>query len=393
MKNRDNVLQSLHPAVHRMRGFSLVELLVAMAIALLGSLVIMQVFVNSEAGRRATGSLADSQTNALLGLFAIERDLQQAGLGFTSTRSLGCRVRSSGSFNNKPLMPVAIVPAGAGAGAASNPWGIPPGDADSDIILVAYGNANVMVEGSKFTGTTTASPFRLYSVLGLAVGDYMLMAQAETDCTLGRLTNVNNGDSSVTLDYSAGIAYSMDAAYGFNLGRAPRIVAYAVRNGSLTVCDFLVSDCSNGGQTADPNVWVPVASDVVAIVAQYGWDTSASPDMVTDALCKTRLTSGGACPPVDSGEPAAGNSSLTQSQRACDWSRVPSVRLALVTRSGQYEKEEVSPATIRLWPDAAGTPTTTGPIYTPPDRHYRYRVAYTTVALRNVIWMGAQSAC
>ena len=64
------------------------------------------------------------------------------------------------------------------------------------------------------------------------------------------------------------------------------------------------------------------------------------------------------------------------------------MRVAIVARSGLYEKEEVSPATIRLWEDSATPPTTTGPVWTltADERHYRYKVFQTVVPLRNMIW-------
>ena len=64
---------------------------------------------------------------------------------------------------------------------------------------------------------------------------------------------------------------------------------------------------------------------------------------------------------------------------------VLAVRLAMVARSGQFEKEEVSPATLTLWP--GGTVADGGALELDADaRHYRYKVYQTTVPLRNVIW-------
>jgi type IV pilus assembly protein PilW len=378
------------PNNQRPGGFSLVELLVGMAIAVFASIVIMQVLTNTEAGRRAAGGISDSQTNGMIGLFSIERDLQQSGLGISSLAALGCRIRSSGSLNGKLLSTAMIVPAGAAANAAENPWGIPPGDDGSDMIVITYGSPTSASEGSLLTTTTSASPYRLESVLGYQNGEYMLVAQQDTECTLGQVTATNPTDSSMTLDYSAGVTYQQQSATAFGLGRDPRIVVYAVRNGRLTVCNFLDNNCSDAGSTGDDNVWVPVASDVVALVAQYGWDTTGTPDKAADVYCKSRLTpTDAACPAGDDGSPAPGNAGLTALQRACDWTRVMSIRIAVVTRSGQYDKEEVSPATIKLWPDSAVAPSTEGPEYPTADRHYRYRVATTTVALRNIIWMKA----
>jgi type IV pilus assembly protein PilW len=66
------------------------------------------------------------------------------------------------------------------------------------------------------------------------------------------------------------------------------------------------------------------------------------------------------------------------------------VRIAVVARSGQYEKTAVSPAVLALWP--GGTIANGGAINlsaTATDynsQNYRYKVFQTTIPLRNVIW-------
>lgn len=377
-------------------GFSLIELLVAIVIGLLGSLAIMQIFVGSEAGKRAAGSLVDSQSGGLVALFAIERDLQQAGLGFTKLAALGCKVRSSAAFNNKPLQPVTIIPADAAISAASNLWGIPPGDANSDMIAIAYGDSSAMVEGALLSvaAAPAATTYRLSSVRGINANDYMLLAESGQDCTLTRAVTTDAVNSDLTVDHGGAVDYTT-SGFALHLGRAPQLVVYAVRNGALTRCDFLASNCSSAALVGDTTVWVPVANDVVALVAQYGVDTGTPADLAVDVYCKSRLVAapGVTCPSPDTGATAPGNLTLTQSARACDWARIPIVQLALVTRSGQFEKEEISPATLTLWPNSAVAPTTTGPVWAVPDRHYRYSVTRGATALRNAIWMGAQSSC
>lgn len=380
----------------RHRGFTMVELLVGLMIALLASLAIMQVFTTSEAGRRATGSMADTQSNALVGLFAIERDLQQAGMGLADLRVLGCQIKADtaplSGLNDRLMVPAAIIPAGTAADSADNVWGIPPGDTDSDILVVAYARATNMMEGTPLTRADSASPYRLTNVLGVGINDTLLLAQANQNCSMGQIISVNQATEEINISNNLGISYTT-SAYAFNFGITPRLVAYAVRNGALTMCDFMQSDCAAAGLVDDVTVWQPIVTGVAALIGQYGWDTSLPPNMVADVFCKTRLTAGSSCPGSDTGLPAAGNTTLTQTQRACDWTRIPSMRIGLVMRSSQYEKDEVSPATVTLWPDSAIAPVTTGPIYTVPDRHYRYRVAYSTVAMRNIIWLGAQSSC
>jgi type IV pilus assembly protein PilW len=394
MTLRAKLRSDCRPSHRSALGFSMVELLVGVVIALVGTVAIMQAFTQSEGLRRSTGNMADSQSNGLIGLFTIERDLQQAGMGFTNLRSMGCTISASAApvsnMNGLALVPAAIIPAGVVAGSVDNVWNIPPGDSGSDMLVVAYGNSAGVLEGTPLTAATATSTFRLSNIMGISLNDYMLVGQSGLGCVLGPVTATVQATKDATLNVTAG-NYGT-SAYAFNLGQAPRFVAYAVRNGVLTVCDFMLANCT--GSATDSTVWRPIVNDVVAIVAQYGWDTSAAADMAVDVFCKTRLTSGSvSCPSNDTGSPAAGNTGLTQAQRACDWSRAPSIRLALVTRSGQYEKDEVSPAYLTLWAQSTTTPITNGATFTVPDRHYRYRVAYTTVALRNVKWMGAQSTC
>ena len=49
-------------SLKHLRGFTMVELLVALVISLMGALAIMQIYVGSETGKRATGSLAEAQS-------------------------------------------------------------------------------------------------------------------------------------------------------------------------------------------------------------------------------------------------------------------------------------------------------------------------------------------
>jgi len=62
-------------------GFSLVEILVAMVIALLGTIIIFQVFAVSEGIRRTSTSGGDAQQFGALALFTLERDVRVAGYG------------------------------------------------------------------------------------------------------------------------------------------------------------------------------------------------------------------------------------------------------------------------------------------------------------------------
>lgn len=357
----------------RHSGFTLTELLVGIVIALLGSLAIMQAYTGREGDRRAIGSLSDTQANAMIGLFMIERDLQQAGMGLADLRALGCTVSSaSNAISGLPLFSVGIVPADG----SYNPWNLPLGDANSDILMLAYGTSENTAEGQSLTQATGTS-VTLAGNQGINLNNYLLVAESGLVCTLGRMAAAPSS-TVVTLDTPAAAAYSSSARV-FNLGLQPRLLAYAVRNGYLTMCNFSLTDCRTNAD--DPTVWVPVVNDIVSLQAQYGVDTSVPPDDIVDAYCQA--AGNGACAPGTAPAPST----------ACDFARIGAIHLALISRSPQADKIEVSPATLKVWEDAAQAPTTTGPEWNVPDRHYRYRAVSSSIALRNLQMMGVPTGC
>ena len=66
-------------------GFSLIELMVGLAIGLIATVVIMQTFSSFEGSKRSTTGIADAQTSGSIGLYMIQRELQFAGYGIPLT--------------------------------------------------------------------------------------------------------------------------------------------------------------------------------------------------------------------------------------------------------------------------------------------------------------------
>src|SRR5207244_12822373 len=84
----------MRPSRYRVseRGFSMVELLVAMLIGLIGMIIIFQVFQVSEGIKRSTTSGGDAQQNGVIALYTIERDFKNAGMGFNDTTFVGFNI-------------------------------------------------------------------------------------------------------------------------------------------------------------------------------------------------------------------------------------------------------------------------------------------------------------
>jgi type IV pilus assembly protein PilW len=126
----------------------------------------------------------------------------------------------------------------------------------------------------------------------------------------------------------------------------------------------------------------PVVNDVVNLKAQYGVDTN--------------------CDGVLTWEPPTGTWSAANVQALPATGCVPgvpslrqirAVRIAIVTRSTQYEKEPIVAGTppgmadgkIGMFCEPAPTCAFTMTL-SADDQHYRYRVLETSIPLRNALW-------
>lgn len=338
-----NADASLSARPPRAAGFTLVEVLIAMLLGMFGIIVMMQVFALSEERKRATTSGGDATSEGVMAVYALQRDIRQAGYGFAATDMFGCTVSINGvSF---ALAPVTINPATTV---------VPAGDANTDTLLVAYGNPDGQPQGQ--TGTPT-----------LAANTYYVQS---SPCN----------PSPIALTGAAGTVATAGTLY--DLGQGLRIVAYAVRNGSLTACDYVANNCSLAANLTNPSVWVPVADNVVSLRAEYGRDTATvTPNPLPDpngsyvAATYDQVTpSALAAPP----------------SIACQWARIPAVRFALVSRNTHYEKTAVT-AAAPVWDGSVATPIVLSG--NADWQNHRYKLFDTVVPLRNIAWLGMQTGC
>jgi type IV pilus assembly protein PilW len=410
-------------------GFGLVETMVALVIGMLATFIIMQVFATSESRKRTTTGGADAQTDAAVALYLMERDLRQAGYGlspnpedFVPTYTapptgvltngiLGQCANVRAHNENRTNNPDFVYDQDTFAPVVINPPNIPAGDANTDVVLVNYAGTGGMIGkgiplANQNGGTTQAGgaipDYVVDKILanraGFMQGDMILAvppAGTGLDCTLGEITGlpggsgctvtgtdpdqvfINHNDVSYPSVYTGcDQANMVNAAWNmggngivtynagsrvYNLGAVGAFVSrvYAVRGGKLTVCDLTTSNCA-----ADPPVlslWTPVVAGVVGFRAQYGKDTNF--DGTIEAWDATRPTG---------------------AARA----QVVAMRLAVVVRSGQYEKDVVTAAAPVWRQDATSTSNANIDVtgYGTDWQHYRYKVAQSIVPLRNMIW-------
>ena len=364
-------------ATSRCAGFTLVEIMVGMVIALLGMIVMMQLFSIFEGQKRATTGGSEAQNSGTIALYGVQRAVEKGGYGFSAYNTVGCNMTLAATTNRAAITINNLAPI------VINHAAIPAGDANTDTLLIASSNSNSPLEGNGITAQPSQSNYAMQTPTSFTLND-RVVAQAlarPSPCTLPMDTTAGIGNPNVTV--VTGVAGMINGTL-YNLGQTPKLTAYAIRNSTLTVCEYIDinpvaqvdsgKDCGNAALTGNPTVWVPIANNVVSLRAQYGHDTRplvAPPTYIVDSY--------------DQATPAT----------ACGWVRSPAIRLALVVGNDQFNKTAVT-AVAPTWAGSATTPinlTALGGTFSGSWNNYRYKMFETVVPIRNVAWQGGQAGC
>lgn len=373
----------------RDKGFSLVELMVTIVVSMVAVLVMYQMAENWDKRKRTTGSGSDAQTAGYIGIYTLERDLKQAGFGFAGTdpdngSHLGCTVNATSTDRPTnaftfPLVPVVIADGASGA---------------PDTVTILYGSSSNAATSLKYTASTnTAKTMNLSA--GIRPGELGIVADNNTNCGLIEVTAndyankiISHGTATYT-DYKGnagtvpkfnGITTAFTGGKFYNLGYRtnPRRNIWSIRDGrTLTVVDDLhYVDLTGPASAATPptypadgaNDWQSIAEGVVNLQAEYGVSTSVN------------------CSGI----------SAWQSTAPTNWNNVCAIRVGLLVRSQNYEKEAVT-TNAPQWQGGAftmfnvdGSASGTADASANDWRNYRYRVYETVVPLRNVAWGSQQ---
>jgi type IV pilus assembly protein PilW len=373
---------------------TLVELMVALLLGLVTTYFISQVFAVAEGQKRSATFGTDAQVNGSVALDTLRRRVMGAGYGVVSAPSaLGCpitgRYGTSGSTTAAPsitLAPVAITP-GSSASAPSDAITLLTSTKPSFSAPVktsamhdssdAYASF-VIVEGSsdgiKEGDTILAIPTD-WSATNKCL---LLTVKQDTsvpDTTLSRLRiphvaspAASSWNATNSSDWPTG-GFDKNSLI-VNFGNPQRVI-YSVSGDSLVAQTWTQEGI--GGLEA-------LNSGIVMLKALYGRDTDGNGTV--DVYDTTTPTNN------------------------AEWRNVLSVRLVVVARSGQRERDEVTTAeptwnaagsaavTYDAYPGArttcaAGTATCDLPLpigYLSDWKHYRYKVFDSAVQVRNLMW-------
>ncbi|MBH9576004.1 PilW family protein [Inhella proteolytica] len=329
-------------------GLSLVEVLVGIVVGMLVIIIVMQMLKVAEGQRRTATGGGDAQTSGAIALTLLQQDLQQVGNGFMDQNVLGCNLTLDNGLTVNNLGQATI-----------NHPSIPAGDSGSETLLVVYGDPSGVHLGNRIKNHPTPAEYLPEAPQAFRLNEWVVAAPEVrvNPCALF-MTRVTTSPATPTsvVGVQAGIV-NAQRGFLFNLGLNPIVRAYAVRSGQLTACDFRTANCTSNA----PANWPPVAEGIVALRALYLRDTSIPADGVPDTTNTTT--------PVD----------------ADGWRRIRGIRMVLVARSGQLEKEEVTDvaggAPAPTWSAAASAPIS---IPGSDWKRFRYRSFEAAIPFANV---------
>lgn len=363
---------SPRPSAERRRqaGFTLIELMIGVVIGLLASLAVTHVLVNSEGHKRTTTAGSDAQLNGALALSTMHRMVQQSGYGFAATPSvIGCPLTAnySGAAVGMPasLVPVIIT----NGGVLGEPDRVRIFSSGKKTFSVPL---RIVIPGYKAGDKSLA----VNSIRGVEKGDIMIAATRDgTRCETYRVTTDPASATDVARDddewNTAGspVGPYPDGSFSINMG-VPQDITYSIVNDSLRARSLNID---KDGKPAYDAAAIELFPNIVNLQAFYGKDSDA--DGTVDTW------------DVDTPTDNAG------------WLKVVAVRLAVVSRSAQYEKEKVTFDDLQWDVGAHGTVAGSAACPTGSSKcvklvvktlqdweHYRYRVFDTVIPLRNMLW-------
>lgn len=343
-------------------GFTLVEIMVGLAIGMLATVVIIQVITVFEAQRRSTTGSADAQTNGGIAIYSIARELQLAGFPLVPVTdsplectSLSINGTADASIPNR-LSPVVITD---GVATATVPA--------SDSITIRYGTSLQGGVPAQITATAAPGPNdeTLGTNFGCQVGDASLIVNG-TACNMSSVTALA-GTTTVTLTNPAG------AAAGANISCMGtwNEVTYAVNPTTGNLERTVVNNFGAASTT-------PVLAGIVNLQAQYGISAAANSNQVTQWVDASGATWAA---------PTLANRNRIKSARISVVARNPKIEPSAVTAACS-STTAAAPTGLCAWVGSATSPAPTVDL-SPGNANwaqYRYRVFETIIPLRNVVW-------
>ncbi len=352
-------------------GFTMIELLIAMIIGLLGTIVIFTVYQNAEGFKRTTVAAGDAQTSGAVALYSLEQYIRTAGSGIITTNEaqlsgsissvqpnllLGCtlldnpnigvgKAVTSVGTTATPIAPVRIVDGSL----------LPGGIAGtSDVLVIMSGNADIATNptlGKKPVVGSASDITNVENLLGwrsasaasppfpARLADIALLTEAggagtvsAYPCVMRRITTTATVSG---LGNSINLALQLPAATNFpkttnvhDVGPTPYFISIGVNAQQQLVETSFLPGLTGEGTGVNRIAQRVLADGVVNIQAQYGIDNDLNDTI--DAWVEPTGNWSNVTAVVRPG-------SVATASTVAAINKIKAIRLAILARSQQYE--------------------------------------------------------
>jgi type IV pilus assembly protein PilW len=362
------------------RGFSLIELMVGVVLAIVVLVIIMQSLAVFESQKRATTGGADSAVNGSIAMFQVERDARMAAFGLTSPAGMLCPLGINIYYNptvvsNGAVLAPILITDGASGGV--------------DQIRLARSNSTSGIAPSILVAAMAGptSTVVTASTLGIASGDHFVVGAADGTkvCTLMQATAApTTAGTGWNLVHASTSSYNPAApATAFTTAPAYVVGDQVVALGAFGLWNYRVM-CNDNAAPSDANSCDLVQYDTISTTGTINWANAAINHVASQVIDLQ----------AQYGVAPAGTDAVSQWVDAtgawvapisnANMLRIKAIRVALVARSSKYENTMVSPASLVLWD--AGQASEKARALTDAQRHYRYKVFYLVIPAINMVW-------
>lgn len=394
-------------AQHHHRGFSLVELMVAMVVGMLAMMFVARTMSSFESTRRAGVGGSDSLQNGMVAMFTMQNEISKAGWDINDNMVLGCNA----FFSDKSGFSLTV-------GTGINPTPIVPvlvnfssNDGDPDTITTysgsSFGGAGSYPLASGINAGDTQLILDDPAGFGFNAKDVLLIVKNGGPCGIVEaaappVKGMLSVEPIVKVDITGmrftpatGVPIAIDKinTHVFNLGQEGSL---AFHRWSVVGGRLMLQGTNVVGSIATPQA---VVDNIVSIKALYGFDTRViSSDQLQATLDKGLVVGKWSRSMIDAdGDGVVGGQG--------DYQRMAAIRLAVVARSREVEKLPSSgtctttPVAPKVFQSQEPAGVTSTPITvnvtvtgdTVPWQCYSYKVFETIIPIRNVGWRPGNS--
>lgn len=352
-----------------MNGFSLVELMVALAIGLIILAGVSTLFVSSKQTYTTQDRLARLQENARFAMQFIIKDLRMAGyygcISDITPDSVNSTLNNSSDFAFNAQIPLEGLKNATGpwqpSGFATVPAGIKAG---TDAIAIRMGDPNDNIYLNQEMPNTSAV-LKVNNIAALSVGDIIMISDC-TSADIMQISQLNSTDPHIV--HNAGAATPGNSTQQLSKAYSPSTAPDGTKVLKFVTRRYFIADGASGNPALFRQDNAGAAAELVegieSLKILYGKDSDS--DGIPNQYFK------------------AGDAGLVS---ATDWSQIRTVRIGLLARTVNNKDNDIDTTKYDVDGNCPAGAATTDACYefTPPanDRNKR-RVFQAVVQMRNL---------